>query len=53
MKREQTKNRLSYLRKKRRKLISECKKSGQSLPEEYKKLTHDITMCELNLMADE
>ena len=53
MTRKQTKNRLAYLRKKRRKLISECKKLGQSLPEEYKKLTHEITVCELNLMADE
>ena len=52
MKREQTKNRLAYLRKKRRKLVSECKKSGQ-LPEEYKILTHDITVCEINLIANE
>ena len=50
---QQTKNRLAYLRKKRRNLISECRKAGKSLPAEYKTLTHDITMCELNLTENE
>ena len=50
--REQLKNRLSYLRRKRRSLISECRKAGIELPAEYKTLTHDIVVCEMNLMGE-
>ena len=53
MTQQQTKNRLAYLKRKRRAMISECRKTGKQLPEEYKTLTHDITVCEINLMADE
>jgi hypothetical protein len=49
---QQTKNRLAYLKKKRRKLITECRKAGKALPAEYQTLTHDIMVCEMNL-ADE
>jgi hypothetical protein len=49
---DQLKNRLAYLKKKRRKLVSECRKAGKELPAEYKQLTHDIMVCEMNL-ADE
>ena len=49
----QTKNRLAYLKRKRRKLLTECRNAGVELTAEYKQLTHDITVCELNLMADE
>lgn len=45
----QLKNKLSYIKKKRRALLKECVKSGAHLPEEYKSLTHDIVMCEINL----
>ena len=45
----QLKNKLSYIRRKRRTLLKECIKSGIPLPEEYKSLTHDIVMCEINL----
>ena len=45
----QLKNRLFYIKRKRRALIKECIKSGVPLPEEYKSLTHDIVMCEINL----
>ena len=46
---EQLKNKLSYIKRKRRALLKECIKSGVPLPEEYKSLTHDIVMCEINL----
>ncbi len=46
---EQLKNKLSYIKRKRRALLKECIKSGGPLPEEYKSLTHDIVMCEINL----
>ena len=45
----QLKNKLSYIKRKRRALLKECIKSGEPLPEEYKSLTHDIVMCEINL----
>ena len=45
----QLRNKLSYIKKKRRALLKECVKSGKPLPEEYKHLTHDIVMCEINL----
>ena len=43
------KNKLFYIKRKRRALLKECIKSGGPLPEEYKSLTHDIVMCEINL----
>lgn len=46
---KQLKNKLSYIKRKRRALLKECIKSGEPLPEEYKSLTHDIVMCEINL----
>lgn len=48
--RNQLKNKLSYIKKKRRALLKECVKSGKPLPEEYKSLTHDIVVCEINLL---
>ncbi len=45
----QLKNRLFYIKRKRRALLKECIKSGVPLPEEYKSLTHDIVVCEINL----
>ena len=45
----QLKSKLSYIRRKRRILLKECVKSGVPLPEEYKSLTHDIVVCEINL----
>lgn len=46
---KQLKNKLSYIRRKRRALLKKCIKLGEPLPEEYKSLTHDIVMCEINL----
>ncbi len=45
----QLKNRLFYIKRKRRALLKECIKAGVPLPEEYKSLTHDIVVCEINL----
>ena len=45
----QLKNKLSYIKRKRRNLLKECIKSGIPLPEEYKSLTHDIVVCEIKL----
>ena len=45
----QLRNKLSYIKRKRRVLLKECIKSGTPLPEEYKSLTHDIVMREINL----
>ena len=50
---EQLKNKLSYIKKKRRALLKECRKSGQLLTEEYKTITHDICVCEMNLLDNE